>query len=280
MSVTILESGVIRPGQTFTRSWPLAGLLARYHLAGLGVAGGAPYDDDGAGAVTVAGVQAAGARRSGWAVGAVNLETQAGRIRGNLARFSAADLGVASGYSSRVAAQIAAENTTRADALLVPERAGRAWDGGIEPLARSGLWVRRRSWTDGTRRLRYEAGAGTVPAVAVLRSASVETRTVLNVEFGEAEFRAVDWVLADPLPAALEDLTAAVLTLTLSVRSDGGADGRGEWLLYGFGDPVLPPPGGGEPPPGGDEPPPVDGTYVWGAIAGVKQWLPTRECDA
>ena len=59
--------------------------------------------------------------------------------------------------------------------------------------ARSGLWVRRWAWSDPTRWLRYDAGPGSVRAVAVLVAEGAPKRAVRSEEFGQAEFEAQDW---------------------------------------------------------------------------------------
>ena len=271
MSIEVIERAAVYAGQHHMRAWPLIDLYRVLPSPTIGLAAGGPYDDDGLAVLQIAGLRIAGGRRSGSAVAAVNLELREGGLFGNLARYSAADLGVESGYSSGAAAQLSAGRIGDASALVAPEQTGRLWWDGAELLARSGLWVRRKSWTDGTRRIRYEAGAGTVRGVAVLRSSAVATRAVLADEFGTAEFCASDWVLADPL-LVKEDLTAAVVTLDMTTTSDGGPAGNGEWMLFRDHTPRPPV----EPPHGGPEfpPPPLDGVYVWASIGGVVQWVP------
>jgi hypothetical protein len=66
----------------------------------------------------------------------------------------------------------------------------------IEPLARAGAAVRRRSWLTTTTlsgwTILYVAGAGTERAVAVRRAAGVDT-IVTAVIFSSADFLADDW---------------------------------------------------------------------------------------
>lgn len=82
---------------------------------------------------------------------------------------------------------------------------GLPWWGQIESAARSGQWVRRASWTDATRQLRFVHGAGTTNAVAITQAGVRVTPT----DFGSAEFLATDWqtVLAtEPPPIDVTDL--------------------------------------------------------------------------
>jgi len=100
------------------------------------------------------------------------------------------------------------------------------WFGGAEPLARASQWVRRASWSDLTQQMRFEAGAqGTTYAVLVVSTSATSPRAVLNSEFGEAEFRANDWTLADASAASAPiDLTAARLSLVTQTGA--------EWALF------------------------------------------------
>lgn len=66
------------------------------------------------------------------------------------------------------------------------------WD--IEPIARAGVAVRRSTWATGSsvRTLRFQAGGGTDPAVAILREGAAE-RVLTAEDFGAADFLATDW---------------------------------------------------------------------------------------
>jgi len=63
-----------------------------------------------------------------------------------------------------------------------------------EALAMAGTWMRRRSWADTSKRVRFVAGAGTTPAVFVVIDASRSSAVpVLSTDFGAGEFLATDW---------------------------------------------------------------------------------------
>ena len=83
---------------------------------------------------------------------------------------------------------------------------GLPWWGAAETAAKSGIWVRRDSWTDTSRQIRYEAGAGTTRAVAMQRTAGqISGAVVTDADFGVAEFLGDDWVvLSGTEPPAID----------------------------------------------------------------------------
>jgi hypothetical protein len=118
------------------------------------------------------------------------------------------------------------------------------WFGGAEARARSGAWVRRASWSDPARAVRFEAGLGSTRAVAVTQAAAVVTPS----DFTAAEFLAADW-------RTLDD-TAAPVLVNLSSWNFTAEVGTAFAIVA---DPatVVPAPGGGTvvaPPTTGDGP--------------------------
>jgi hypothetical protein len=80
---------------------------------------------------------------------------------------------------------------------------GLPWWRGAEASARAGRWVRRQAWTSETRRIRFEAGAGTTRAVAVTEAGA----RVSTSDFSSAEFLADDWeILGDPAAVDITDV--------------------------------------------------------------------------
>jgi len=83
---------------------------------------------------------------------------------------------------------------------------GLTWWGQVDAAARSGVWVRRAAWGDLTRKVRFEAGAGTTPAVAV-QSLGGASDVVTTADFTTAEWVAEDWVIQDSAEPRLMDVT-------------------------------------------------------------------------
>jgi hypothetical protein len=81
--------------------------------------------------------------------------------------------------------------------------------------SKAGEWVRRQSWPDANKMLHHDAGAGSVRAIALIKStAEPVARVVRNSEFGPAEYGALDWTLKFPPASGAElDLTDAMLAV-------------------------------------------------------------------
>ena len=106
--------------------------------------------------------------------------------------------------------------------------AGVSWWGGADLSARAGIWVRRSSWTDADRKIRFEAGAGTSRAVAVqiVGGSSVAER-VTKADFGKEEFLADDWQIdssAEPAKIDVTDLSFSGAGIYFSVGPAGPVD--------------------------------------------------------
>lgn len=152
-------------------------------------------------------------------------------------------------------------------AALSWARAGLPWWGQIEASARAGQWVRRAGWSDATRRIRYEAGAGTTPAVAVTQAGT----RVTPADFGAAEFLATDWLLVASGEPAAVDVTDAFIT---------GSSGSVFFAVVGSGGSGNGGGSGGEEPPVGDptEPPlPTSGQGFLYLKNGVATLVPARD---
>lgn len=138
-----------------------------------------------------------------------------------------------------------------------------------ETMARSGQWMRRRSWSDADRRIRFEAGAGTAAEVAVLRdSVNAVPIPLRSEDFGAAEFLSQDWeAYAVPDPHALIDVT------DFQFQSSLGGGAGFFFAVVPAGD-LLEGGGGG----GGSVPaPPAVGDFVLMSRAGVMQWVIGKE---
>lgn len=169
---------------------------------------------------------------------------------------------------------IAFENAVRAIPLL--DAAAVAIYGNTVPwwpvgetMARSGQWMRRRSWSDADRRIRFEAGAGTAAEVAVLRdSVNAVPIPLRSEDFGAAEFLSQDWeAYAVPDPHALIDVT------DFQFQSSIGGGAGFFFAVVPAGD-LLEGGGGG----GGSVPaPPAVGDFVLMSRAGMVQWVIGKE---
>lgn len=139
---------------------------------------------------------------------------------------------------------------------------GLPWWGSIEATARAGVWVRRVSWEDWARRVRYVAGAGTARAVAVDQSGAVLTPE----SFGGAEWLATDWQVvgtAEPMPVDVTDWVFA------------GPPDAVAWAVEGSATPGEST-GPESPSDGVDGVPPSSGDYVRMSRDGVAQWVPVQ----
>lgn len=135
-----------------------------------------------------------------------------------------------------------------------------------EALAMAGTWMRRRSWADINKRIRFVAGAGTTPAVLVVIDASRTTaEPVLSSDFGAGEFLATDWETW-----AVGDAPAVDVS---DFRFEERAT-PGEGFFFAV-DGTADPGGGGGP---GDPPaPPTTGIdEVRMRRNGVEQWVPVQ----
>jgi len=113
-----------------------------------------------------------------------------------------------------------------------------------ESYALAGVWMRRRSWEDTTRRMRFEAGAGTTRIVAV---ALDEARTIhnaqLNSDFTAGDFLASDWETITTNEPPLIDVTDLRFV---------GRESLSEGFFFAV-DAVNAPPGGGGEDGGGND---------------------------
>jgi len=141
--------------------------------------------------------------------------------------------------------------------------AGLPWWGVIEAAAKAGQWVKRLGWAAG-RQVRYEAGAGTTRAVAVIADGS----RVTTADFGLDEWGGEDWqIVSDAEPPAI-DVTD--WTFTGPARSGS--------VLFKVGES-----GGGTPPvlPPGPETPvlPRSGSGFVYMRDGEAILVPAKDCD-
>lgn len=148
------------------------------------------------------------------------------------------------------------------------------WPAG-EAYAQAGIWMRRRSWSDPSRRMRFEAGAGTTAAVAVAIS-SIDTihDAQGNTDFTADEFLGDDWeayAIGEPPAVDVTDFRIDAL----SSRAEGFFFAVDE--LPVVVPPVVPPVPPVVPPDGVVVAPPASGDYVWMGRNGVGQWVLVRE---
>jgi hypothetical protein len=125
-------------------------------------------------------------------------------------------------------------NWQTAPAALAWASAGLPWWGLVEAAARAGTWVRRLAWTDASRAIRFESGAGSSRAVAVQAASGLAgAERVTTADFGVAEFLAQDWqmlgqvsepVMVDVTDFAFSGPSGSVL---FTVGSRGSVDGGG-----------------------------------------------------
>lgn len=148
------------------------------------------------------------------------------------------------------------------------------WPAG-EAYAQAGIWMRRRSWSDPSRRMRFEAGPGTTAAVAVAIS-SIDTihDAQGNTDFTADEFLGDDWeayAIGEPPAVDVTDFRIDAL----SSRAEGFFFAVDE--LPVVVPPVVPPVPPVVPPDGVVVAPPASGDYVWMGRNGVGQWVLVRE---
>lgn len=138
-----------------------------------------------------------------------------------------------------------------------------------ETLARGGNWMRRRSWADAERRIRFEPGPGTAAEVAVLRDESTAVPIPLrSQDFGTAEFLAQDWEsYFIPDPNALIDVTDFRFASEL---------GGGAGFYFAVGGDSDTDSGSGS---GGEDRPPGTGDFVRMARNGIAQWVNAKEYE-
>jgi len=135
------------------------------------------------------------------------------------------------------------------------------WPNGALAFARGGDWVRRSSWSDPLKQMRFEAGAGEAPAVFVVESSTIPRRVVTNADFGQADYEATDWLRLAISGGALDlDLTKARLAAV--------GNSSTEWILFASTASTTGPHGG-------TPTPPDTGTYVLVSQNGVQTWAPT-----
>ncbi len=144
-----------------------------------------------------------------------------------------------------------------------------AWFPTGEAFAMAGNWMRRASWADAARRMRFERGAGSADSVAVaLDTARTVPSAQLATDFGLAEFLGEDWTFYAP---PTEDVFIDVTNFRFEALLGGGA---GFFFAVEHG-PDDPPPPPDDPPPPPPEPPlPATGDFVRMVRNGVELWAP------
>lgn len=140
-----------------------------------------------------------------------------------------------------------------------------------ENLARDGQWVRREMWSDRSRRIRFESGAGTARAVAVQATATAQASVVTAGDFAADEFLADDWLrVGAPDDPVLMDLHDVFIQ---------GVSGGIVFCCGKSGTPADPStpgdtPGDTDDPPA--QPAPSYGDYVRMSRDGQQEWVPVQ----
>jgi len=141
------------------------------------------------------------------------------------------------------------------------------WFPTAEAFAMAGQWMRRESWTDVERRMRFERGGGTEDVVAVtLATGRVNPIPQTVSEFGLAEYLAENWTFYQ---TPSEDIFLDVTDIAFSALLGGGVG-----FHFVVEQSSAEPPPEPSPAPPSEPPAPQTGDFVRMMRNGVEQWAP------